>query len=80
LLRDRERFPPNNIIFVMAGAGVLWLGWNGFNGGDPYTANLDAGVAVLNVSPYFCFRLLHKTDQIDRTDQKRWLSQFFQSG
>ena len=20
------------------GAGILWLGWNGFNGGDPYYA------------------------------------------
>ncbi|GAQ81292.1 ammonium transporter 2 [Klebsormidium nitens] len=50
LLRDRERFPPNNIIFVLAGAGMLWLGWNGFNGGDPYTASVDAGIAVLNTN------------------------------
>jgi hypothetical protein len=52
-LRDRERFVPNNIIFVLAGAGMLWMGWNGFNGGAPYAANIDAGIAVLNVrSPY----------------------------
>ena len=35
---------------VLVGAGILWLGWNGFNGGDPYTASPDAGVAVLNTN------------------------------
>jgi len=34
----------------MVGAGILWVGWNGFNGGDPYAANADAGVAVLNTN------------------------------
>ncbi|MHB8147264.1 MAG: ammonium transporter [Vulcanimicrobiaceae bacterium] len=32
------------------GAGILWLGWNGFNGGDPFFANSDAGAAVLNTN------------------------------
>ncbi|XP_066331774.1 ammonium transporter 3 member 3-like [Miscanthus floridulus] len=45
---DRERFPPNNILLVLAGAGLLWLGWTGFNGGDPYSANIDSSMAVLN--------------------------------
>jgi ammonium transporter, Amt family len=35
---------------TLAGAGILWLGWNGFNGGDPYFANADAGAAVLNTN------------------------------
>lgn len=30
------------------GAGILWLGWTGFNGGDPFSANVDSSVAVLN--------------------------------
>ena len=32
------------------GAGLLWLGWNGFNGGDPYFAGSDASLAVLNTN------------------------------
>lgn len=47
---DREENRPNNIPAVMVGAGILWVGWNGFNGGDPYAASADAGVAVLNTN------------------------------
>jgi len=39
---------PNNLYFVFIGAGLLWLGWNGFNGGDPYGSSIDASIAVLN--------------------------------
>jgi len=35
---------------VLTGAGILWIGWNGFNGGDPFAANPDAGAAVLNTN------------------------------
>ena len=35
LQRDREVDAPNNLLMVACGAGLLWLGWNGFNGGDP---------------------------------------------
>ncbi|CAD5164696.1 unnamed protein product [Musa acuminata subsp. malaccensis] len=45
---DRERFPPNNVLLVLVGAGMLWMGWTGFNGGDPYAANIDSSMAVLN--------------------------------
>lgn len=48
LTKDRERFPPNNVIIMLAGAGLLWMGWTGFNGGDPYVASTDASLAVLN--------------------------------
>ncbi|XP_041022015.1 ammonium transporter 2 member 5-like [Juglans microcarpa x Juglans regia] len=47
-LKDRERFPPNNIIMMLTGAGLLWMGWTGFNGGDPYNAGIDASLAVIN--------------------------------
>jgi len=50
LARDRENFQPNNLLITMVGAGILWLGWDGFNGGDPYFANADAGAAVLNTN------------------------------
>jgi Amt family ammonium transporter len=50
LQQDREHFPPNSLLVTLAGAGILWLGWNGFNGGDPYFANADAGAAVLNTN------------------------------
>lgn len=48
--RDRRDFRPNNILSVLVGAGILWIGWNGFNGGDPYAASTDAGAAVLNTN------------------------------
>lgn len=48
MTKDRERFPPNNILLMLAGAGLLWIGWTGFNGGDPYEVSVDASLAVLN--------------------------------
>lgn len=48
LTKDRERFPPNNILLMLMGAGLLWMGWTGFNGGDPYSVGVDASLAVLN--------------------------------
>ena len=50
LQADRDNFPPNSLLMTLVGAGILWLGWNGFNGGDPYFANADAGAAVLNTN------------------------------
>jgi len=39
---------PNNLYYVFIGCGLLWLGWNGFNGGDPYGSSIDASIAVIN--------------------------------
>jgi ammonium transporter, Amt family len=50
LQRDREIDAPNNVLMVATGAGLLWLGWNGFNGGDPYFAGASASAAVLNTN------------------------------
>src|SRR5580692_386127 len=50
LQQDRDHFPPNSLLITLVGAGILWLGWNGFNGGDPYFANANAGAAVLNTN------------------------------
>ncbi|XP_057763685.1 ammonium transporter 2 member 4-like [Salvia miltiorrhiza] len=45
---DRKRFPPNNIVMMLGGAGLLWMGWTGFNGGAPYAASAVASLAVIN--------------------------------
>jgi ammonium transporter, Amt family len=58
LQADRENFPPNSLLVTLVGAGILWLGWNGFNGGDPYFANADAGAAVLNTNTATAVALL----------------------
>lgn len=50
LEKDRIDFRPNNVLLVLVGAGIVWSGWNGFNGGDPYAASPDAGAAVLNTN------------------------------
>src|SRR5579864_3309083 len=56
--QDRDHFPPNSLLMALAGAGILWLGWNGFNGGDPYFANADAAAAILNTNLCTCVSLL----------------------
>jgi Amt family ammonium transporter len=58
LQADRDLFPPNSLLVALIGAGILWLGWNGFNGGDPYFANADAGAAVLNTNTATAVALL----------------------
>jgi Amt family ammonium transporter len=58
LQQDRENFPPNSLLVTLVGAGILWIGWNGFNGGDPYFANANAGAAVLNTNTATAVALL----------------------
>jgi Amt family ammonium transporter len=43
----RELHPPHNPGMTMIGAGMLWVGWYGFNGGSALAANGDAGMALL---------------------------------
>ncbi len=50
LARDRKNAIPNNLVMAAVGAGILWLGWNGFNGGDPYYAGADMAAAVVNTN------------------------------
>jgi ammonium transporter, Amt family len=39
--------PPHNLTISVAGAGMLWVGWFGFNAGSALAANGDAGMAML---------------------------------
>jgi Amt family ammonium transporter len=43
----RELHPPHNPGMTMIGAGMLWVGWYGFNGGSALAANGDAAMALL---------------------------------
>ena len=48
----RNGFPgtpmmPHNMTMTVAGAGMLWVGWFGFNAGSAVAANANAGMAML---------------------------------
>ncbi|MGD8556270.1 MAG: ammonium transporter [Chromatiales bacterium] len=39
--------PPHNMTMTVTGAGMLWVGWFGFNGGSALASNGDAAMAML---------------------------------
>ncbi|MBP6723702.1 MAG: ammonium transporter [Halioglobus sp.] len=39
--------PPHNLTLTVAGAGMLWVGWFGFNAGSAVAANGSAAMAML---------------------------------
>jgi len=43
----QQAMPPHNLTMTVTGAGMLWVGWFGFNGGAALAANGDAGMAML---------------------------------
>ena len=52
MLGVRNGFPktpmlPHNLTMTVTGAGLLWVGWFGFNGGSALAANGDASMAML---------------------------------
>ena len=49
-LVEERRLQPHNLTQVAAGLGLVWLGWNGFNGGDPYGSTIDAAIAIINTN------------------------------
>ncbi len=44
----REPMPPHNLTFTVIGAGLLWVGWLGFNAGSNLESNAYAALALLN--------------------------------
>ncbi len=52
MLKQRNGFPttampPHNMTMTVTGAGMLWVGWFGFNAGSALAANGNAGMAML---------------------------------
>jgi len=43
----RTAMPPHNLTMSVMGAGMLWVGWFGFNAGSAVAASGDAGMAML---------------------------------
>jgi Amt family ammonium transporter len=44
----RQAILPHNVPFTVLGAGLLWFGWFGFNGGSALAASPIAGLAFVN--------------------------------
>jgi Amt family ammonium transporter len=44
----RQAIIPQNVPFTLLGAGLLWFGWFGFNGGSALGANVSAALAFTN--------------------------------
>lgn len=43
----RTAMPPHNMTMAITGAGMLWVGWFGFNGGSALAADGNAAMAML---------------------------------
>ncbi len=43
----KQAMPPHNLTMTVIGAGMLWVGWFGFNGGSALAADGNAAMAML---------------------------------
>ena len=44
--KRKDSGPAHNVVLTFIGAGLLWVGWFGFNAGSAVTANMQAGMAM----------------------------------
>jgi Amt family ammonium transporter len=44
----REATPPHSLVMTLLGAGLLWVGWFGFNAGSALEAGPGAAIAMMN--------------------------------
>ena len=44
----RQALLPHNAVYVLAGAGLLWFGWFGFNGGSGFGTGQNSVLAFVN--------------------------------
>jgi len=44
----RDNMAPHNLPLTLVGAGILWVGWFGFNAGSALSAGSSAGLAMIN--------------------------------
>jgi Amt family ammonium transporter len=54
----KEPMRPHNLPFVMLGAGLLWVGWFGFNAGSELAADATAGRAWINTFVATCAAMI----------------------
>lgn len=55
IIGKRSTFPerlsaPNNVTFILLGAGLLWFGWFGFNGGSALKSGALVILAIVNTN------------------------------